>query len=146
MHFLVCVDGSEQSNKALNYVQLLVQPSDTVELVNVEFEIPTNMHLALRPHEQPNALDEAKWREYKEQSLKIQQSVLDTAALRFKNQVTKTSLQGDPRHAIVEHIDKTKPSLVVLASRGLGMVTRALLGSVSEYVLHHSNCPVLIAK
>jgi hypothetical protein len=36
--------------------------------------------------------------------------------------------------------------LVVVGSRGLGAVRRLLLGTVSEKVLQHAPCPVLIVK
>jgi nucleotide-binding universal stress UspA family protein len=36
--------------------------------------------------------------------------------------------------------------LVVVGARGLGGMTRLLLGSVSEKVLRYAGCPVLIVK
>nr|AYH91717.1 universal stress protein A-like protein protein [Pomacea canaliculata] len=36
--------------------------------------------------------------------------------------------------------------LVVVGSRGLGAVRRTILGSVSDYVVHHSKCPVIVVK
>jgi nucleotide-binding universal stress UspA family protein len=36
--------------------------------------------------------------------------------------------------------------LIVMGSRGLGRVERALLGSVSAYVLQHAPCPVLVLR
>ena len=34
--------------------------------------------------------------------------------------------------------------LIVMGSRGLGGVRRALMGSVSDSVVRHAHCPVLV--
>ena len=36
--------------------------------------------------------------------------------------------------------------LIVLGSRGLGGVKRALMGSVSDSVVRHAHCPVLVVR
>jgi nucleotide-binding universal stress UspA family protein len=36
--------------------------------------------------------------------------------------------------------------LIVMGSRGLGGVRRALMGSVSDSVVRHAHCPVLIVR
>jgi nucleotide-binding universal stress UspA family protein len=41
--------------------------------------------------------------------------------------------------------ESTRAALVVVGSRGLGAVRSALLGSVSQYVLEHASCPVMVA-
>jgi nucleotide-binding universal stress UspA family protein len=36
--------------------------------------------------------------------------------------------------------------MVVLGSRGLGVMRRALMGSVSDSVVRHAHCPVLVVR
>ncbi len=36
--------------------------------------------------------------------------------------------------------------LIVMGSRGLGGVKRALMGSVSDSVVRHAHCPVLVVR
>ncbi|MFS7908491.1 putative universal stress protein A family [Helianthus anomalus] len=36
--------------------------------------------------------------------------------------------------------------LLVVGSRGLGAIKRALLGSISDFCAHHSKCPILVVK
>ncbi|XP_022297045.2 universal stress protein YxiE-like isoform X1 [Crassostrea virginica] len=54
--------------------------------------------------------------------------------------------RGDPGEAIVHVAEKEQCDLIITGSRGMGMLRRTILGSVSDYVLHHSPCPVLICK
>ncbi len=53
---------------------------------------------------------------------------------------------GLDKYAIVDYVNKEKPSMLVLASRALGAVTRFMLGSVSDYCAHNCEVPVLIVK
>ena len=46
---------------------------------------------------------------------------------------------------IIETADELDASLIVCGARGLNPVKRAILGSVSEAVLHHSHRPMLIS-
>jgi nucleotide-binding universal stress UspA family protein len=36
--------------------------------------------------------------------------------------------------------------LIVMGSRGLGGIRRALMGSVSEKVVRHAHCPVMVVR
>ena len=53
---------------------------------------------------------------------------------------------GDPAEAIRDYEKEISADLIVMGSRGLGLVRGVLLGSVSKYVLEHAKCPVLIVK
>ena len=47
---------------------------------------------------------------------------------------------------IVDLAEEIKAGLVVLGSRGLGGIKRALMGSVSYSVVRHAHCPVLVVR
>lgn len=53
---------------------------------------------------------------------------------------------GSPNLAIIEYAEKNNYDLIVLGSRGLGVFSELLMGSVSNYVVHHAKCPVLVMK
>nr|GEV35898.1 hypothetical protein [Tanacetum cinerariifolium] len=55
-------------------------------------------------------------------------------------------IRGNPKEMIVEAVDQINADLLVVGSRGLGQIKRALLGSVSDYCVHHAKCPVLIVR
>jgi nucleotide-binding universal stress UspA family protein len=54
--------------------------------------------------------------------------------------------QGPPIDEILSFAEELHPGLVVIGSRGLGSVGSLLVGSVSEGVVHHALCPVLIVR
>ncbi len=54
---------------------------------------------------------------------------------------------GDPDDEIVRFCEEQGDfGLLVIGSRGLGPVKRKLIGSVSESVVRHAHCPVLVAR
>jgi nucleotide-binding universal stress UspA family protein len=54
---------------------------------------------------------------------------------------------GDPDDEILRFCEEQGDfGLLVMGSRGLGPVKRRLMGSVSESVVRHAHCPVLVAR
>lgn len=53
---------------------------------------------------------------------------------------------GRPGEEIVKAANEPDVGLAVVGARGFGAIKRALLGSISEHVLHEAECPVLIVK
>ena len=48
--------------------------------------------------------------------------------------------------AIIHMAEELGAGLIVMGSRGLGGVRRALMGSVSDSVVRHAHCPVLVVR
>jgi nucleotide-binding universal stress UspA family protein len=54
---------------------------------------------------------------------------------------------GDPDDEILRFCEEQGDfGLIIMGSRGLGPIKRRLLGSVSESVVRHAHCPVLVAR
>jgi nucleotide-binding universal stress UspA family protein len=53
---------------------------------------------------------------------------------------------GRPDDQIVRVSEESGAGLIVMGSRGRGGVRRALMGSVSDSVVRHAHCPVLIVR
>jgi nucleotide-binding universal stress UspA family protein len=47
---------------------------------------------------------------------------------------------------IVELAEEIGAGLIVMGSRGLGGIRRALMGSVSDSVVRHAHCPVMVVR
>ena len=64
----------------------------------------------------------------------------------FRRLNEQEARQGSPIDEILSLTRELHPGLVVIGSRGLGSVGSLLVGSVSEGVVHHAPCPVLIVR
>jgi nucleotide-binding universal stress UspA family protein len=53
---------------------------------------------------------------------------------------------GDPAHTIVDILERYGCEMVVMGASGMSPLRGALLGSVSNEVLHSANVPVMIVK
>jgi nucleotide-binding universal stress UspA family protein len=53
---------------------------------------------------------------------------------------------GMPDTAIIVLAEERGAGLIVMGSRGMGGVRRALLGSISDSVVRHAHCPVMVVR
>jgi nucleotide-binding universal stress UspA family protein len=61
--------------------------------------------------------------------------------------VAETHLEtGKPDREIVRLSEELDVGTIVIGSRGLGAVRRALMGGVSESVVRHAHCPVFVVR
>ena len=61
--------------------------------------------------------------------------------------VAETHLRsGEPDKEILRLAEALDVGLIVIGSRGLGAVSRALMGSVSDSVVRHAHCPVFVVR
>lgn len=64
----------------------------------------------------------------------------------FKGTFITETRFGDPVDEIIKFAEEGGFDLIVMGSRGGGIFSRALLGSVSDKVVHHVKTSVLIVK
>ncbi|KAG8098158.1 hypothetical protein GUJ93_ZPchr0013g36685 [Zizania palustris] len=93
----------------------------------------------------PAAAIESMRKAQDEISTKVVSRALDACKQREVN-ATGAILEGDAKEAICQAVEEMHADLLVLGSRGLGKIKRAFLGSVSDYLVHHACCPVLVVK
>ena len=54
--------------------------------------------------------------------------------------------RGNPGNVIVRYAKEHDCTQIVMSARGHTPFTHLLLGSVSDYVIHHATCPVTIVR
>ncbi|MEG4278051.1 universal stress protein [Microcoleus sp. MON1_C1] len=93
---------------------------------------------------------------YQAQRLRLDRDVKQASGLlkNYCDAAAKKGLQvefdckmdGDPGHCICESAENWGADLIVLGRRGRTGFTEAFLGSVSNYVVHHASCSVLVIQ
>ncbi|KAK6138793.1 hypothetical protein DH2020_027457 [Rehmannia glutinosa] len=68
--------------------------------------------------------------------------IVSTAARQKEIIVLMKIFWGDAREKLCESIDSIPLDCLVIGNRGLGKLKRAIMGSVSNFVVNHAACPV----
>ena len=79
------------------------------------------------------------------------EKIVKAAAEKIKSartdlEVSSQTAIGSPESRIVEIAEEWKADLIVVGSHGYNAWERLLLGSVSNAVVHHAPCSVLVAR
>lgn len=134
---VVGIDGSEQSEYALYYAAQQAQLW-AAELTAVG-AVPMNSGAGLLAW-LPSAVDHAQVLADVQEGLNV---VVDRVLRDFPGlEVRRVVLDGTGAELLTEFSQAV--DLIVLGSRGRGGFRGLLLGSTSQAVLHHSQCPVMV--
>jgi nucleotide-binding universal stress UspA family protein len=60
--------------------------------------------------------------------------------------IKKEVLEGPPAEAILAVADTRAADLIIMGTRGLGRLASIVIGSQSQKVIAHANCPVLLVR
>lgn len=134
---VVGVDGSESSKDALRWAKVQADLTGAELVAVTAWSYPVASYPTLGTYVPLNEdLDlEAESRSA------LKALVKDTLG---DVQVTLEIIEGHPATALVDAAHDA--SLVVLGSRGHGGFVGALIGSVSQHVVSHAPCPVVVVR
>ena len=140
---LLATDGSEEAASAARTAADLAQKTGS-ELHVVLVELST-AYVGMGPPEIAD-IPAPEQEELDEEA----QGLLDTQVRQIKadgGTVARAYLRlGRPDVEIVALAEELGAGLIVVGSRGLGGIRRALMGSVSDSVVRHAHCPVLVVR
>jgi nucleotide-binding universal stress UspA family protein len=137
---LLATDGSEEAKLATRAaVKLAKSTGSELHVVHVKL-IPISP-----PY--PEVLD---WREDLEYAEGEARELLDEQVKKVENAggaVAGIHLREEqPAEEIVALAEELGIDLIVVGSRGRGRIRRALAGSVSDWLVRHAHCPVLVVR
>lgn len=140
---LLCTDGSEHALEAARYALNVAQPLQA-ELILVSIFNPPVGSILWTVAPEPMSLDDVIYTgdTVRDALTKATAAILTEAHIPFRMVVEL----GDPVQKIVEIAEREQADLIIMGSRGMGGFKSLLLGSVSDGVLHHASCPVLIVR
>jgi nucleotide-binding universal stress UspA family protein len=140
---LLATDGSEEARQAAQAAAELSK--DTGSEVHVAYVLPSPREL--RGH---HVYSEEVMKSVLEQAEGEANSFLEEQAKQVREsggKVAETHLEaGQPDKEIVRLSEDLGVGTIVIGSRGLGAVSRAVMGSVSESVIRHAHCPVFVVR
>lgn len=145
---LVPLDGSDHSNKALDYaLDLAEKYSAEIKLLTVAQPVIVTESMFLTQPMMPPESTVMYINEIETAHKKILQNAFKKAKEAKPNiKILKQLENGRPADRIVEIANSQDFDLIVMGSRGIGGIKEFLLGSVSNRVADRANCPVLLVK
>jgi len=148
MKILVCTDGSEQSQKALEVSSIIATGcnADEVAIIHI-YKKPDHLNFG-GGSIVANQMEDLQ--KITEEQKKQGEKVLTQAEkfLQEKNIKSNTILkEGNPADRIVNVAQEKGFDMIVVGNRGIGGLPKILLGSVSNAVIQEAqNCSVLVVK
>ena len=133
---LVPVDGSEGAARAIEQAIMIAKMCDA----KINFLYVANINqLAINAVLSDAILDSVT---------KAGNVILERAMEMVPEGILKESFSdtGAPAVVVLDFAESNNIDLIIMGSRGLGVVKGVLLGSVSQYVVEQAKCPVMVVK
>jgi nucleotide-binding universal stress UspA family protein len=146
---LLATDGSEEAQLAARTAADLQQKTGSeLHIIHVFGIAPVGTPVYLEALDlQGEALEEEAEEQISEQQAR---EVLEVEVGKVRSAggtlVEAHLIEGRIAPAIVGLAEQIGAGLIVMGSRGYGGIRRALMGSVSDAVVRHAHCPVLVVR
>ena len=147
MKVVLATDGSETSAAATDALKTVaLADGDLVKIISiVDMAVPLAIDIYGGYLPDTTELEKAA----KESAAKVLEETEKKIRVYFPDrelQITTDILFGTPESRIVETAEEIGCDLIVLGSHGHNGWERLLLGSVSDSVVHHAHCSVLVVR
>jgi nucleotide-binding universal stress UspA family protein len=149
---IIGTDGSDLAIQAASAGLSLIRPAERVMIVAVAETIDPSLaddatgHAAstMTPHQV-----EEQHRQVRTQSQSAAEATKDAVASLGVPPVGELEtfvIDGDPGPALCRFAADVNAAAIIVGSRGRGGIKRALLGSVSDYVVRNAPCSVVVTR
>jgi nucleotide-binding universal stress UspA family protein len=150
MNILVALDLSVASQQVLRFVETLTSGL-TAKVWLFHVTEPSSGMVeykgSLRNDESDDRLDTDYARDQIAKKFHLEHNFLLKEAKKLESDkvvVSARVVQGSPTEILLLESEKLAIDMIIVGSHGHGALYNALIGSVSERILHQSNCAVLV--
>ncbi|MDQ3910862.1 MAG: universal stress protein [Actinomycetota bacterium] len=146
---LLATDGSEDAKLAASAsIELAQKTGSELHVVHARLMLPWTGYSAENPTSSPADAREARelvdrWLDAQVKWIEAEGGEVAQAHLRLGRPDEKIITVAEEIVSLAEEIGA---GLIAIGSRGLGGIRRALMGSVSDSVVRHAHCPVLVVR
>ena len=140
MKLLLPVDGSNVSLEAVRVAIRLAKDGLNTSVVLANVQEAATLYELVVAHD-PAVIEQVS-AAAGAHTLKAAEALLTQAGIAYETEIAS----GDPAHTIVDILERYGCDMVVMGARGMSPLRGALLGSVSNEVLHSAHVPVMIVK
>lgn len=143
---VIGTDGSDDALAAARKALEILTPDATIHLVAVA-EAPAIEAAGMESGfaggiATPDEVDAAWSQVIDEATAAVARTGVELGTATYQEHVER----GAPGVVLCERADELDAAVIVVGSRGRGAIRRALLGSVSSYVVQNAPCPVLVIR
>ena len=149
MKILLVTDGSNFSKTAIDTCQkIVVSPKNTsfkiISAVEFSTMLPSDPFIGASAdyYDRIEQAGHNQAKEFVEESAAQLRLLFSGDSLNLTTEV----LDGSPQRVIVEQAESWGADLIVIGSHGRGFWSRTMIGSVSDSVVHHAPCSVLVVR
>ncbi|ELU15281.1 hypothetical protein CAPTEDRAFT_221561 [Capitella teleta] len=137
---VVAIDESEHSLKALQFYLDTIHRKEDKVILTYSAEIP---YQPVQPLREDIVTDILK--KVRDDAVRIETKYKKFLGDKDVNFEVKSEF-SHPGEFICKVSKEANAAMVVMGTRGMGTIRRTILGSVSDYVIHHAHCPVVVYK
>ena len=147
MRVLLATDGSKASSAAVEALERLrLDDRDQIRVISVvDMAVPSAIDIYGGYLPDTSELEKAA-RANAAKVLSESEERLRAFYPERPPQISTELLFGTPESRIVETAEEMKADMIILGSHGYNAWERLLLGSVSNSVVHHAPCSVLVVR
>lgn len=147
MKIVLATDGTTQSDAAIEITKTLkLEDGDEICVISVvDMALPLSVDIYAGYQPSTEEIENAV--------MENARAILETTGNKLKEifshkqvLIVTELLNGSPESRIVEKAEEIQADLIIVGSHGYNRWERLLLGSVSDSVIHHAPCSVLVVR